>query len=136
MRSTILIVDDHEPMRVMLAEALVAYGYDVFAAASGGEALALAASHAIDCVITDLDMPGMDGVAFCQRLREQSAAQGRYLPVWIMTGVYRTELVRKAIDAGAVSALQKPFEVSQLCRQFECYLRSQPRPTETASAQT
>jgi CheY-like chemotaxis protein len=126
-RPTVLIVDDHEPMRVMLREALLVYGYEVIAAASGSEGLAIAAVHAIDCVVTDLDMPGMNGVTFCQRLREQTSVQGRLLPVWIMTGVYRSELIRKALDAGAVSALQKPFDVSMLCRQFQCYFESQTR---------
>jgi len=116
---TILIVEDNEMFRGMLSSMLSLRGYRVLIARRGSEALAIAAAEPVDAVLTDVDMPEMDGFAFCAEVRAQQLAAGRDIPVWIMTGVFRPALERKAASAGAVLVLRKPFPVEDVCAQVE-----------------
>ena len=67
--TTILVVDDEPQIRDAIARSLVARGYEVVTAPDGSEALDLAATRAPDLVILDLNMPVMDGLECCRRLR-------------------------------------------------------------------
>lgn len=66
----IVVVDDHAELAGTLAEVLTLDGFDVRTAASGDEALAVIAEHQPICVLTDIDMPGMNGFELVRRLRE------------------------------------------------------------------
>jgi len=115
----VLLVEDNELFRGMLRSLLEMRGYGVVVAHSGPEGLAMAAAEPFDAVLTDLDMPGMDGFEFCQQFREQQKAAGTDVPVWIMTGTFRPALARKASSAGAVLVLRKPFPIDDVCAQLE-----------------
>jgi two-component system capsular synthesis sensor histidine kinase RcsC len=119
MARTILIVEDNDLFRGMLSSMLALRGYTIVVARNGTEALALAAAQPIDAVLTDVDMPEMDGFDFCARIREQQAAAGQDIPVWIMTGVFRPALAKKAAAAGAVLVLRKPFPIEEVCGALE-----------------
>jgi CheY-like chemotaxis protein len=119
MSRTILIVEDNELFRGMLSSMLALRGYTIVVAGRGSEGLAIAAAQPIDGVLTDVDMPEMDGFAFCAQLREQQKAAGQDIPVWIMTGVMRPALTKKANAAGAVLVLRKPFPIEEVCAQIE-----------------
>lgn len=105
--------------RGMLRSLLTMRGYAVEVARNGPEGLALAAARNFDAVLTDVDMPEMDGFEFCRQVREQQKAAGRDIPVWIMTGMFRPALAKRAAAAGAVLVLRKPFPIEDVCAQLE-----------------
>ena len=137
MPRTLLIVEDNDLFRGMLSSLLELRGYRIVIARNGEQGLAVAASQPVDGVLTDVDMPGMDGFTFCQKLREQQMAVGQDIPVWIMTGVFRPALSKKAAAAGAVLVLRKPFPIEEVCEQLEREFKNRetaavpPRPEET-----
>jgi CheY-like chemotaxis protein len=109
----VLLVDDEDLLLEVLAAQLDDAGYSVLAAANGTEALALlAAGEAVDVLITDLSMPGMDGLAVIRAAQE---ARPR-LPVVLMTGYVDDGVaiaVREAVT-GSYSVLCKPFRLHEL----------------------
>ncbi|MDO8541972.1 MAG: response regulator [Opitutaceae bacterium] len=119
MTRTILIVDDNELYRGMLRSLLILHGYTVLAAANAAEALALAETHPIDAMLTDVDMPGMDGIELCRQLHARASDRNETIPVWVMTGMLRPGLTKRTRDAGALVVLRKPFNVVDTCKQFE-----------------
>lgn len=130
MTRTILIVEDNDLFRGMLSSMLALRGYIVVVARRGAEGLSIAAAQRIDAALTDVDMPEMDGFEFCTQLCAQQKAAGRDIPVWIMTGVMRPALSKKAAAAGAVLVLRKPFPIEEVCAQIESELgkRAEPPP--------
>jgi len=105
----ILIVDDEAHVRFTLAEVLGDAGHQVIAASSGAEALALADDE-LDAVISDLAMPGMDGLALLTALRERDAG----LPVLLLTARGSERVAVQAMKAGAYDYLVKPFDIDEL----------------------
>lgn len=119
MPRTILVVDDDDLVRGMLRSLLEMHGYAALVAKKGSEGLALAAENNVDAALVDLDMPEMNGVEFCQQFRAQNEAAGRNVPTWIMTGLMRPGIAKKAEAAGALLVLRKPLKISETCAQFE-----------------
>jgi len=107
---TILLVDDEPNYLIVLSELLTDAGHQVFTAASGEEALEQARSSDLDVVLTDMQMPGMDGMALLAALKEINAD----LPVIIITAFAEVEKAVKAMQAGAFSYLAKPFANDEL----------------------
>jgi two-component system cell cycle sensor histidine kinase/response regulator CckA len=108
---TILLVDDEEPLRKVVKRMLEAAGMSVREAASGEEALALFAKEGehLDLVLTDLEMPGMDGLALAAQLAERSAVK-----VLFMSG-FSEQAARGPITLErGVNFLQKPFGAADL----------------------
>ena len=103
----VLLVDDENVVREVLAEQLEDAGYSVLAAASGTEALALlAAGEAVDALVTDLTMPGMGGLDVIRAAQERHPG----LPAVLLTG-YAGEGAALAVDgavSGSFSLLRKP----------------------------
>jgi CheY-like chemotaxis protein len=119
MSRSLLVVEDNDLFRGMLRSLLEMRGYVVVLARNADEGLAMAAAQSFDGVLTDVEMPGMDGFEFCKAVREQQLAVGQDIPVWIMTGVFRPALAKKAAAAGAVLVLRKPFPVDEVCAKLE-----------------
>jgi putative two-component system response regulator len=109
---TILVVEDFAPARRLLETLLTGRGYRVLAADGGRQALALAAAEPPDMVLTDLKMPGGDGIELCQALKDKPST--RLIPVVIMTGSSEAGDRMRAIDAGAADFLTKPVEATEL----------------------
>jgi len=109
----VLLVDDEAVVRAVLAEQLADEGYDVLAAASGTEALALlAAGEAVDALVTDLTMPGADGLAVIRAAQERDPG----LPAVLLTG-YAGDGAALAVGgavSGSFSLLRKPVTGVQL----------------------
>lgn len=104
----------------MLCTLLAEHGYLVVAARGGVEGLEVAKSNSgIDGVLTDVDMPGMSGFEFCQKLRAARPPGSRDLPVWIMTGALQPGLARRGAAVGATLLLRKPFNIVDVCAQME-----------------
>ena len=108
----VMVVDDSRMQRKILSSQLVRAGYSVVEAGSGDEALALAKADPPDLVISDLMMPGMSGIEFCQALRRQ--VQGNYVYFILLTSRTETAEVARGLDGGADDFLTKPVSGEEL----------------------
>ncbi|HEX6487254.1 MAG TPA: response regulator transcription factor [Candidatus Dormibacteraeota bacterium] len=120
MSGRILVVDDEPEMRRALRAGLEYREFDVHAVASGEEAVAEAAAWRPDVVLLDLGLPGMDGFATLQRLRETSRAV--VIVISVMPG--ESDKVR-ALQLGADDYLVKPFGMEELAARIAAVLRRQ-----------
>jgi len=103
----VLVVDDTEANRDLLARRLRALGHDVAIARNGREALESLASRETDLVLLDIMMPEMDGFEVLERLRNDPAR--RHVPVIMISAIDEIESVARAIQLGATDYLTKPF---------------------------
>ncbi len=108
--SCVHLIDDDEAMRASTALLLEAAGLRVRAFASAQEFLAVARDAAPGCVLTDLRMPGIDGIELLRRLRELRAD----LPVVMMTGHGDVPTAIRALKGGASDFIEKPFKEKAL----------------------
>ena len=103
----ILTVDDSAAMRQMVEVTLTSAGYDVAQACDGREALGIAETNTFDLVITDVNMPEMDGLTLVRELR--SRANYRHTPLLVLTTEATAERKMEGRDAGATGWIVKPF---------------------------
>jgi adenylate cyclase len=116
----VLVVDDDEVNRDLLGRWLGGLGFGVVAAADGAAALGQVGATAVDIVLLDVRMPGMDGYAVCRRLRDDPGT--RALPVVMLTAGGEHEKA-SALDAGADDFLAKPFDRAELLARIRSLLR-------------
>jgi DNA-binding NtrC family response regulator len=102
----ILVVDDDADIRTILADRLTARGHEVFEAADGLKALEISARDLPDLMLLDLDLPGADGMAVLERLRQETSAP----TVVVITAFATIEKAVEAMRRGAFDFLQKPFQ--------------------------
>jgi len=107
MSKKIIMVDDSKSTRTMVCFTLRRAGYDVVEAEEGGQALALMSGQAPDCVITDLNMPGMDGLELIARLRASQVTCAT--PILMLTTSTDAAQREQGQKAGANAWLGKPF---------------------------
>jgi len=108
----ILAVDDSASMRQIVSLALKGAGYDVVMASDGNEALEFARREAVDLVITDVNMPNMDGISLVRELRR--LASYRLTPVLVLTTESSPEKKQEGKLAGATGWVVKPFNPERL----------------------
>ena len=108
MSANILTVDDSASIRLTTRLALTNAGYKVTEAVDGADGLAKMKSGSFDLIVTDLNMPNMDGLTMIRSLRKLPAYMGT--PVIFLTTESDGELKQQAKDAGATGWLTKPFE--------------------------
>jgi excisionase family DNA binding protein len=109
-RPHILVVDDEESVRELLARTLTAADYDVDTAGDGHSALERLRSAPYDLLITDLRMPGMDGLSVIREARRHAPD----LPVVIITGQSTEASAIEAINLGVSGYLTKPFRLPRI----------------------
>ena len=112
MARMIMTVDDSTSMRQMVKATLLSAGYDVVEAADGQEALDYARENPVDLVITDVNMPRMDGITLVGELR--SLPTYRLTPVLLLTTESSMEKKMEGKKAGATGWIVKPFNPAQL----------------------
>ena len=112
MTRTILTVDDSTSMRQMVRATLQSAGYGVVEAADGQEALEFARGNAVDLVISDVNMPRMDGIRLVHELR--SLPGYRLTPLLLLTTESSQERKLEGKRAGATGWIVKPFNPTQL----------------------
>jgi two-component system OmpR family response regulator len=105
----LLIVDDEENLRSMLAAGLRHHGFDVSTVANGRDALAAIADSAPDLVVLDVMLPDLDGFEVCRRLR----AAGDRTPVLFLTARDATEDLVRGRTLGGDDYVQKPFSLGR-----------------------
>ncbi len=107
---SILVVDDEPNYLVILSELLRDEGFEVFTAPSGAEGLALVQNVDLDLVITDMQMPGMDGLQLLRAIKKINSD----LPVVMITAFAEVDKAVVAMQAGAFNYLAKPFSNDEL----------------------
>ncbi|CAH2601879.1 Chemotaxis regulator - transmits chemoreceptor signals to flagelllar motor components CheY [Rhodovastum atsumiense] len=112
MTKTILAVDDSASMRQMVRLTLSSAGYQVIEAANGAEGLAKLQASGVQMVVTDLNMPVMDGLTFIREARKLPV--GRGLPIVFLTTESDAGIKQQAKEAGATGWIVKPFQQEQL----------------------
>jgi two-component system chemotaxis response regulator CheY len=110
--ATILTVDDSATVRQLVRSALEAEGHEVREAGDGVEALQMLRTTRVDCVITDLYMPIMDGLTLVRAIR--GLQTHRFTPILLLTTEAGEETKRAGREAGATGWLVKPFRREQL----------------------
>lgn len=112
MPKSILTVDDSKTIRDMVTFTLQKAGYAVSEAADGAAGLAMVNKQKFDCIITDLNMPGMDGLALTKAIR--GSANNRATPVLLLTTEADPAKKTAGREAGATGWLVKPFNPEKL----------------------
>jgi two-component system chemotaxis response regulator CheY len=112
MRKRILTVDDSKTMRDMVSFTLKSAGFDVVEAVDGANALDVLAGTSVDAIITDINMPNMDGVTLVKRLRAQPKFKAT--PILILTTEGSDDKKAQGRNAGATGWIVKPFAPEKL----------------------
>ena len=127
----IMLADDEQRVRDMVAFKLEATGHQVVRARDGGEAISLAATEHPDLIILDVMMPILDGFEVLRRLKADPALHD--IPVIILSAKGREQDVMTGLRGGAVDYIVKPFSLKELTARVEIALRkrgSEPAATE------
>ncbi|MDW5417639.1 response regulator [Iodobacter sp. CM08] len=111
-KKTILILDDSASMRATVSITLNGAGYEVIEAKDGNEGLSKLTGQRVNLIISDVNMPGMDGITFLKKLKEQAAH--RYVPVIMLTTESADDKKQQGKEAGAKAWIVKPFEPAKL----------------------
>lgn len=114
MTASILTVDDSPSLRMAIRIALTGAGYDVTEAGDGVEGLNAAGAKRFDLIITDLNMPNMDGLMMIRELRKAPEQAG--IPIIFLTTESDDAMKQQAKAAGATGWLVKPFVPEQLIK--------------------
>jgi len=116
---SILVVEDEEPIRELVATALRFTGFTVHTAVSGSSALAEARNAAFDLVVLDVNLPDLDGFEVCRRLR----TGGDKVPVVFLTARDDPADLRAGFTGGGDDYVTKPFSLEELVLRIEAVLR-------------
>ncbi len=123
MPSKILIAEDEEITAELIAELLEELGHQATTAANGRKALELLSRESFDLLLTDIQMPEMDGLELIKALRDKDI--GKELQIVILTAFGKFELAQKAMEMGVHHFLLKPFEPIDLQKKVEYCLEVQ-----------
>jgi two-component system chemotaxis response regulator CheY len=121
MGKTILIVDDSASMRQLVTFALKDAGYDVVAAVDGKDALAKAEASKVDGIVTDLNMPEMDGIELIRQLRTRTGY--KFTPIVMLTTESQESKKQEGKKVGASGWIVKPFTPEQLIGVVKKFVR-------------
>ena len=109
---TVLVVDDSISIRQIVGYTLKQAGFVVVEGANGQDALAQMDSHKVDLIVTDLNMPVMDGITFIKQVRTRASAKG--VPVLMLTTESQDTKKQEGKAAGATGWIVKPFHPDKL----------------------
>ncbi len=120
MKPKILVVDDSPTIRKFISIALKIKGYEIISASDGMEALELLPNDKIDLVITDLNMPNIDGFNLIERIRSNENFLNT--PIIVMSNLSDSEDIERAMQLGADSYIIKPFDQNNIIKEVAKYL--------------
>jgi CheY-like chemotaxis protein len=121
-RAKVLFVDDEDAMLTIIRFRLETMGYDVVTASGGEETLQRSLADKPDIIILDKNMPGMDGIEVCRKLKDNE--QTHRIPVVFFTCQIEKELEARCIESGALGIIYKP-DVAELCDTIKKVLSGQ-----------
>ncbi len=121
MAGTVLVVDDAASMRQLVTYVLQDAGYEVMAAENGIDALGKLKGTTMGLVVTDLNMPGMDGIELIKELRGTDA--NRFTPVVMLTTESQASRIQEGKKAGASGWIVKPFSPEHLVEVVKKFMR-------------
>jgi CheY-like chemotaxis protein len=127
-KPAVLIVDDQPFYTTMFRGVLEQHGFRVLVANSGPDGLKQAKNHKPDIIVLDIEMPGMDGFAVCQKLKED--ADVKDIPVMILTGTNNPKLNEKAFKAGADITALKALSSERLVNTIRIALNKGKPPAQ------
>lgn len=111
--ANVLIVDDSSTMRKIISRSLRQAGLpvdEIFEAGDGIEGLSVLSSKGVDLILSDINMPNMDGLEFIKQVR----ANGNKAPIVMITTEGGEDILKQAMDNGASDSIKKPFTPDQL----------------------
>ncbi|MGK9477039.1 response regulator [Melioribacter sp. OK-6-Me] len=120
MKRVILIADDSPTIRKFVSVALSTKGYEIIACADGMEALEKLPGNKIDLLITDLNMPNVDGFQLIKSIRENE--EYKELPIIVLSSLGSSEDIHRGLEYGANSYLIKPFDPERVLYEVSKYL--------------
>ncbi|WNJ20427.1 two-component regulator propeller domain-containing protein [Pontibacter sp. G13] len=120
----VLLVEDNHSIRSMLKE-ILSTRYRIVEAGEGEQALEMCIAHQPDLVVSDVMMPGMDGLAFCEALKQHEEIS--HIPVILLTAKDGAEMKQKGYEHGADAYVTKPFEMSVLQAQIQSIIESRQK---------
>ena len=112
MAKTIMVVDDSASLRQVVGIALKSAGYDVLEACDGKDALSKLKGQKIHLIISDVNMPNMDGITFVKEAKQK--AEYRFTPVIMLTTEAGEDKKQAGQAAGAKAWVVKPFQPAQM----------------------
>ncbi len=120
MNKVILVADDSPTIRKFVKVALSIKGFDIIDCSDGMEAIEALPMQKIDLVITDLNMPNVDGFELISSIRKNEAY--KELPIIVLSSLGNTEDILKGMECGANSYLVKPFDPKRVAYEVSKYL--------------
>ena len=119
--ATVLVVDDNSENRALARETLGDEGYRVVEAKTGEDGVAAALREKPDCILMDVRMPGLDGIAACEQIR--AAPEGANVAIIFVTAQRDVETFDRALAAGGDDFMTKPFRPAELAVRIQTALR-------------
>lgn len=116
---TILVVDDDQAILKYLYRALTRFEYTVITAENAEEALSKLPELEVNLIISDIDMPGMNGNELCQVIREREDLD--YIPIILLTALSSVDDLATGLVSGADDYLTKPVRLEELLRKIQEY---------------
>ncbi len=120
MKKVILVADDSATIRKFVSFSLTVKGFEIIPVSDGMEALEKLPQNNIDLVITDLNMPNVDGFELISRIR--SNEQYSDIPIIILSSLSSQDEVKRGLSIGANSYLVKPFDPTKILYEVSKYL--------------
>jgi DNA-binding response OmpR family regulator len=121
----ILVIEDNRDSRDILSKLLRMSGYDVISASDGETGYAAATTNQPDLIITDVNMPKMDGIEFVRKVRADGSLART--PVLVVTA-FGSNVAREALEAGANASAEKPFDFDKFLNTVEGLISRSDRP--------
>ncbi|MAD45746.1 MAG: sigma-54-dependent Fis family transcriptional regulator [Oceanospirillaceae bacterium] len=125
----LLVVEDDPRLREAIVDTLMMKGHEVCEAANGVDAMAIVSAQSLDLVLSDINMPGMDGLELLDNIKTAHP----WLPVVLMTAYGDVGQAVKAMQRGANDYLMKPFELPELDKILQQFNQAQPQETQDIS---
>lgn len=119
--ATVAVIDDDESICQATASLLRSFGYGVLTYSSAEGFLSLSGGEEPDCIVSDVQMPGLSGIDLLAALSELQ----RPIPVVLITAYFDDKVVARAMTAGAACILAKPFQTERL---LDCIVRAINKP--------
>src|SRR5687767_1059330 len=114
MKNRIVVAEDFNVSRKIIVSTLTKEGFTVMEACDGTEALELFDGRPVDLLITDYNMPQMNGAELIQHVRAMETY--KYLPILLLTTEVRQEKIQKAIDGNITAHIKKPFDTVEFIK--------------------